>query len=101
MLDLFATYTEGEFFSFDAEFRFKNALADPTAIRLKVNKHPPGDETLTLRYGVDSEITKSAVGKYHADVLLDDPGTWHFRIESDGIVTVKQWRVRVIAADPS
>jgi hypothetical protein len=102
MVETFAPpYIEGQIYSFDAEFRFKNSLEDPSAIRLKINKNPLEEETATLVYGVDPEITKIAKGKYHVDIRLDESGVWHFRLESDGIITVEQWKRRIVAADPA
>lgn len=42
----------------------------------------PGGTITTLVYGVDDEVVKSSTGVYYTDVALDEPGTWHYRVES-------------------
>ena len=77
----------------------KNAAgvaADPGALRLKI-KAPSGAVT-TLTHGVDVALVKDSVGNYHADQLLNAPGVWAWRWESDapnagaseGTLTVKK-----------
>ena len=42
---------------------------------------PQGVAT-TLRYPDDAAIVRDALGQYHADVLLTQPGTWYWRWQS-------------------
>lgn len=55
---------------------------DPPAVLIKVMS-PCGTLT-TYTYGEDSEIAKSSVGDYYADIVPNEAGRWHFRWESSG-----------------
>lgn len=71
-------------------------LADPTALRLKL-RNPSGVVT-TYIFGVAPEVVKDAVGKYHANIVMNVAGNWSYRWESDapnagadeGRITVKK-----------
>ena len=56
--------------------------ADPSGLVLKIRK--PDKTLVTLTFGVDIVLVKDSVGNYHADVLLDQAGVWHWRFESSG-----------------
>src|SRR5689334_164470 len=99
MLDPFTVYVEGQGLRVSAEFRADRALTDPSAVRFKLKK-PSDDDTEVFTYGTDDEIVRESTGKYYVDLTLDESGSWHYRWESDGVVTAGQNRFRVSAADP-
>ena len=51
---------------------------DPTTVTLTV-KAP--DRAITT-----PPVTREATGRYYADVTLDQPGRWSWRLEGDGAV---------------
>ena len=59
-----------------------NLPADPTGLALKIRE--PDKTLTTLTFGVDNALVKDSVGNYHADVLLDQSGVWHWRWEASG-----------------
>lgn len=72
------TYEVGDSVRLEVEFRdATGALADPTAVQVKV-EDPSGTETTY------TDETKDAVGQYHKDILASAPGTWHYRWEGSG-----------------
>jgi hypothetical protein len=52
--------------------------ADPTAVTCMV-RAPNGTQTTPT-------VTKSATGIYYADVTVDQPGDWHYRMVGTGAV---------------
>lgn len=58
------------------------SAADPGALVLKYRK--PNGTVVTLTYGVGSEITRDSLGNYHADIIVDQAGTWTYRFISTG-----------------
>jgi hypothetical protein len=54
---------------------------DPAALRLKVQ--PPAGAMIAYIWGVDAEVIRDALGRFHADIVLDASGHWHWRWESD------------------
>ena len=56
------------------------AHTDPISLTLRTLS-PQGVAT-TLRYPDDAAIVRDALGAYHADVLLTQPGTWYWRWQS-------------------
>ena len=56
------------------------AHADPISLTLRTIS-PQGAAT-TLRYPDDAAIVRDALGHYHADIVLDQPGTWYWRWQS-------------------
>lgn len=57
---------------------------DPTTVKIRVFD-PLGTETEYI-FGTNSEIQKSSVGDYTADITPDQPGRWHFRWQTTGAV---------------
>ena len=55
------------------------SLVDPGSVVLKVRK--PSGAILT------PALTPDITGVSHADVLVNEPGTWFFRIETSGTIT--------------
>ena len=56
------------------------ANTDPISLTLRTLS-PQGVAT-TLRYPDDAAIVRDALGQYHADILLTQPGTWYWRWQS-------------------
>ena len=72
------TYEVGDSVRLEVEFRDSaGALADPTAVQVKV-EDPAGTETTY------TDETKDATGLYHKDVTATAPGTWQYRWEGSG-----------------
>lgn len=77
------------------------AHTDPISLTLRTLS-PQGVAT-TLRYPDDAAIVRDALGAYHADVLLTQPGTWYWRWQSghpssgvaEGRITVQPSRFTV------
>jgi hypothetical protein len=66
-------------------FRAAGAYADPTTITVKL-ADPHGILT-TFLYGLDPEVVRDAVGRYHMDLTTGStPGRWVYRYEGDGAV---------------
>jgi hypothetical protein len=57
-------------------------LIDPDVVKLSV-RTPAGTVT-TYEYGEDAGVEKDDVGQYHADITVDEKGTWHYRWWSTG-----------------
>jgi hypothetical protein len=82
-------YVLGSLVVCDTEFRNApppkgdGALIDPTIVHFEYSK-PDGTVT-SLRYGVDLELKKDAVGKYHVNLDAQDSGVWAYRWWSEGL----------------
>lgn len=61
-----------------------NGDFDPGALRVVFVS--PENDRYVYTYGVDSEITRSAMGHFKATVVLDAPGLWQCRVEASGSV---------------
>lgn len=78
-----ATHDIGDVVRVDVEFRdTAGALVDPTTVVFKI-KNPVG-QTTTYTHGVDAQLVKDAVGKYHVDVEPAIQGVWTYRWEGSG-----------------
>jgi hypothetical protein len=65
---------------------FKNAagvLTDPTLVRLLWHRHGEADTIWLVTAG---QVVKDAVGVYHADITVTEPGLHYFRWEGTGAV---------------
>lgn len=65
---------------------FTNAAGtavDPTTVKFRIRKPDRSIDFYT--YGVDAEVIKDSTGNYHMDILIDQSGTWYYRME--GITT--------------
>jgi hypothetical protein len=70
----------------------KKALADPTAISLKI-KDPGGNEAAQTP-------TRVGEGTYTYDLIFDEAGLWYFRWEATGAVhTAGEGRIKVRTSD--
>lgn len=78
------TYNEGQRIKITVQFRDAdtNALVDPTIVRFCTLD--PENVSKCYRYLADPEITKTAVGCYRFDLLLDKHGWWHYGWFSSG-----------------
>ena len=72
------TYNEGQRIKITVQFTDADTggAVDPTLVRF-CTKDPASTSTCYL-YGVDLEITKTAVGAYRFDLLLSQHGTWTY-----------------------
>jgi hypothetical protein len=69
--------------TFFTEFYDDNdALADPTAVTLKLRAQRGGPEVVLTYAG--GEVVKTATGKYKASYVLDQPGEWYARWNGAG-----------------
>lgn len=72
-------YTQGTLLRLTGTFKnLGGALADPTAITLKVQK-PDGTSTSYTYAG--AQVVKQSTGVYYYDVDLNQAGTWYYRYE--------------------
>jgi len=80
-------YTWGSQVKVEASFYDEEGvLADPTNVTFTTLAP---DMTLTdYAYLVDAEVTRVSAGVYRLTVTLDAPGTWRFRAEGGGALTV-------------
>jgi len=62
-----------------------DAGVDPTTVTFKT--YSPEGRTQTYVYGTDSEVGKSSVGNYYADVTPDEFGEWLYRWQTTGATT--------------
>lgn len=58
------------------------AAIDPTVVKFQYKK--PAGTALTLTYGTDAALQKSATGAYYVDLDADTVGTWYFKWYSTG-----------------
>lgn len=59
-------------------------LGDPTSVTVKLKT--PAGVTTTYTYGVDAELTRTAVGVYQFLKKLTETGTYSIRSEGDGVL---------------
>jgi len=57
---------------------------DPTTVIFRY-QDPSGNITVWT-FGVDVEVVQDAVGRYHADVSIDEEGSWFYRWEGTGVL---------------
>jgi len=87
------SYTPGQNVTFTVEFRLPIVLTlvDPTTVTFRIRTPETGGETV---YVFPATITKTAVGMYTVDYLLDYPGDWYARWEGTGaFIGAKEWRI--------
>jgi hypothetical protein len=76
-------YFEGALVRISCEIKdFDEVLIDPSQLFLTVIK-PDKTET-EYEYGVDPEIIRDDLGKYHADIPADLAGHWCYNWNSTG-----------------
>lgn len=72
-------YDQGDLVKVSAVFKRGAGFDDPTAVTLKLRK---GDGTVvTFTYPPAGTIVRDSLGKFHADISIDLPGTWAYRWE--------------------
>lgn len=80
-IDLSNTYYKGGAVRLSARVAGPdNVDFDPASLILEI-RFDAGPVT-TLTYGVDPEIVRDRTGRYHADIVLANSGTFHFRFEA-------------------
>jgi len=68
------------------------AYVDPATVTFRT-KDPSGNLSAHV-YLIDPNVTKTAVGKYRYDLLLDEVGTWWLRWDSTGTHEgAREWKV--------
>jgi uncharacterized protein YfaS (alpha-2-macroglobulin family) len=73
----------GDTINVHGEFRDPDGvLADPQTVKFSVKK--PGSPISTKTFGVDIDVIKDAVGKYHLALDLNVEGVWSARSFSEG-----------------
>jgi uncharacterized protein YfaS (alpha-2-macroglobulin family) len=59
-------------------------LADPDAVTFRYRQ---GNGAITvLTYGADAELVRDSLGTFHADVVPDVAGVWHYAFRGTGSV---------------
>ncbi len=61
------------------------AAVDPSMVTFSTCS--PCGTQVSYVYGTDSEVGKSAVGNYYADIVPDESGRWFFRWKTTGTGT--------------
>lgn len=64
---------------------FKNesdALHDPTDVYFELTK--PDNTVVTYHYGVDAQVVRDSLGKYHVLVDGNVPGYWYYKFYATG-----------------
>jgi hypothetical protein len=65
-----------------ATFTLGSSPADPTTVTFLMR--PLGGTVTTYVYGVNAQVVKDAVGKYHVDAIINASGAWLYRFEGGG-----------------
>lgn len=78
------TYDVGQEIRTAVTFAVSGVNTDPTAVIFRY-LDPSGNVTVWT-FGVDPEVVNDAVGLYHADVSIDEEGSWFYRWEGTGVV---------------
>lgn len=87
-------YYVGQKLRFRFSFRTADRIySDPTAIRFRYV--PPCAEEIVITAPA-APWAHDDVGVWHLDLTLDTPGTWQWRLESDGVETADQGKFRVL-----
>ncbi len=78
-------------------FSTGGTAVDPDGVSLTIQR--PDQTQLTYGWpgsGTDGVLTREAPGRFYADVILDQPGTWKFKLAGSGTVNaVEEGRIRV------
>lgn len=83
------TYDVGETVTITGTFTEAGELGDPSTVRF-IYKNPANEST-TLIYGTDTQITKVSKGVYSMDLHLDTPGFWHYRVDDgDSYIAIER-----------
>lgn len=69
-------YDVGDLVRVKGTFKVSDTLTNPTAVTLKVKK-PDGTVSTVA-------TTNASTGVYHADVSIDQAGTWRYRFAGTG-----------------
>lgn len=76
-------YDIGDLVRVSGAFTDRNGAAlDPTVVSFKFKD--PSDTTTTYVYSTHEELVKDGVGHYHANIDVDEAGTWYYRWVSEG-----------------
>src|SRR5262245_54631763 len=77
------TYDIGDVVNCVGEFRnTSNSLVDPDTVSAKT--YSPSGSTATYIYGVDSNLTKLATGRYQLALEPASSGTWYYKFFGTG-----------------
>lgn len=80
-----------------ATFTVAGTATDPTTVTFSYRA--PGEAAVTLTYGTDAEVVKSAAGVYYVDLTLDEPGAWYYRWLGTGAVATATPDLHLLARD--
>jgi hypothetical protein len=78
-------------------FTTNGAATDPDGVELVIQR-PDGTQ---LVYGgpgpaTDGQLAHEGAGRFYTDVVMDQPGTWRYRLAGSGAVTAAaEGRIRV------
>ena len=59
------------------------AYIDPSAVMVDVT--PPNNPKVVYTYGVDTDLHKEDMGKYHIEIPVEFVGIWKYKWRSTGI----------------
>lgn len=76
-------YFYGQRVSVEVMFKYRGALVDPSVVVFKYKK-PTALAAVVLQYGVNGEVVRDSIGRYHVEVNLDDAGFMPYRFEALG-----------------
>lgn len=88
------SYFEGQKIKCTGFFRNVDtgAYVDPAVVTFRTKD--PSNNLSAHQFGVDPNVTKTAIGKYRYDLLLDEGGTWYLRWDSTGTHEgATEWKV--------
>lgn len=78
------TYDVGQEVNFSVVFAVAGVDTDPTAVFFRTLD--PGGTITSYTFGVGIVIVQDAVGRFHANITLDQEGGWYYRWEGTGVV---------------
>lgn len=77
------TFNLGDLVRCTAEFvNSAGSFVDPDVVKFQYIA--PGASAVTLEYGVDAAVVKTAIGRYYCDVDANAVDTWYYRWFSTG-----------------
>jgi|WetSurSiteA1Bulk_404760.scaffolds.fasta_scaffold10343_2 hypothetical protein len=81
------TYDVGDSVRISGSFAVLGTATDPTTVALKIK--PPTGSIVAYDYS-QAEITRSALGKFYKDVIVDQSGKYYYRWEGTGQCTAAE-----------
>ena len=89
------TFVSGDVIRFSVIFSLSGTDTDPTTITFR--RKDPNKVVRSYVYATDTEIVRTAAGRYRIDLQLDLPGEWWVRWEGSGAIAAgaQEMRVRI------